>query len=116
MTEANDKGWAVSVDVGGETVLTIGHNHLSGADNIEDHREVVINCAHHLLSFIGEPEREASLLKALEEAKALIAQYRNDLRYPVAPDSRDRRIERIDKFLADNSSALSIQNDRSDGG
>lgn len=57
-------------------------------------------------------EREASLLKALEAAKVLIAQYRNDLRYPVAPDSRDRRIEAIDKFLSDNSSALSIQKDQ----
>lgn len=34
------------------------------------------------------------------EAIELIAQYRSDLKYPVAKDSRDRRIERIDAFLA----------------
>ncbi len=50
------QGWAVSVDVNGVTVLTIGHNHLSGADNIEDYADVVRNCAEHLLAFIGPEE------------------------------------------------------------
>lgn len=48
--------WAVSVDVNAETILTIGSNHLSGVNNIEDYRQTIINCAKHLLAFVGEPE------------------------------------------------------------
>jgi hypothetical protein len=48
------KHWEVEVRVNGESVLTIGHNHLSGADNIDDYANEVRECAYHLLSFIGE--------------------------------------------------------------
>ena len=46
-------GWAVTVEVNGETILTIGHNHLSGIENIEDYADTVRSCAQHLLSFMG---------------------------------------------------------------
>jgi hypothetical protein len=50
-------GWEVCVSINGENVLTIGHNHLSGIENIDDYGDEVRNCAEHLLSFIGRPER-----------------------------------------------------------
>jgi hypothetical protein len=46
-------GWEVSVSINGENVLTIGHDHLSGIENIDDYADEVRNCAQHLLSFIG---------------------------------------------------------------
>ncbi|MBW9102900.1 hypothetical protein [Paraburkholderia phenoliruptrix] len=52
--DPNDiQGWAVTVNVNARDILTIGHNSLSGIDNIEDFAPVVRNCAEHLLSFIG---------------------------------------------------------------
>ena len=48
------QGWEVSVNVNGENILTIGHNHLSGIDDIDKYADVVRNCARHLLSFIGD--------------------------------------------------------------
>ena len=47
------QGWAVTVEVNGENILTIGHNHLAGIENIDDYADVVRNCGQHLLSFIG---------------------------------------------------------------
>lgn len=48
------QSWAVTVIVNGNQILTIGHNHLSGVDNIEDYDDAIRNCAMHLLSFIGD--------------------------------------------------------------
>lgn len=47
------QGWAVTVNVNGEDVLTISHNHLAGVENIDDYADVVRECGRHLLSFIG---------------------------------------------------------------
>ncbi len=47
--------WEVSVSVDGETVLTIGSNHLSGVEDIDRHADAIRSCAQHLLAFIGEP-------------------------------------------------------------
>jgi hypothetical protein len=47
------QGWSVTVNVNAQSILTIGHNSLSGIDNIEDFAPVVRNCAEHLISFIG---------------------------------------------------------------
>lgn len=49
------QGWEVEVRINGTTALTIGHNHLSGMVNIDEFSDVVENCAHHLLAFIGRP-------------------------------------------------------------
>lgn len=49
--------WSVAVNVGGEHVLSIGHNWLSGVDNIGDHRDTIRDCALHLLAFIGCDEK-----------------------------------------------------------
>lgn len=65
-------GWAVSIDVNGETVLTIGHNHLSGADDIDRHADVVRNCAQHLLAFIGGDERPTPSPMVTEEEIARV--------------------------------------------
>lgn len=46
--------WGVDIRINGERVLTIESNCLSGIDNIDDYRETVIECARHLLAFIGE--------------------------------------------------------------
>jgi hypothetical protein len=47
------QAWGVTVSVNGADVLTIGHNHLAGIENIDDYADVVRSCAQHLLSFIG---------------------------------------------------------------
>lgn len=39
--------------------------------------------------------------RVLDECKALLWQYRDDMRYPPAPDSRKRRIEAVDAVLGD---------------
>ena len=50
------QGWSVSVEVDAETILTIGHNSLSGIDDFTDAQaQVIRNCAEHLLAFIGSP-------------------------------------------------------------
>jgi hypothetical protein len=50
------QGWSVSVEVDAETILTIGHNSLSGIDDFtEAPAQVIRNCAEHLLAFIGSP-------------------------------------------------------------
>jgi hypothetical protein len=50
------QSWAVTVSVNGDQILTIGHNHLSGIENIDDYKEAVENCARHLFSFIAGRE------------------------------------------------------------
>ncbi|MDR6389159.1 hypothetical protein [Paraburkholderia phenoliruptrix] len=47
------QGWSVTVNVNAQDILTIGHNNLSGIDNIGEFADVVRNCAEHLVSFIG---------------------------------------------------------------
>ncbi|BCF96582.1 hypothetical protein PPGU19_011510 [Paraburkholderia sp. PGU19] len=49
-------GWSVTVSVNAVDVLTIGHNSLSGCENIADFAPVVRTAAMHLLSFIGAGE------------------------------------------------------------
>ncbi len=52
--DPNDiQGWSVTINANAQDILMIGHNSLSGIDNIEDFAPVVRNCAEHLLSFIG---------------------------------------------------------------
>jgi len=48
------KHWAVQIEVNGEIVLTIGHNSLSGVDDIDRHSETIRTAANHLLSFVGD--------------------------------------------------------------
>jgi hypothetical protein len=47
------QSWEVEVRVNGETILTIGNNHLCGIEDIDSHADVVRTCAEHLSSFIG---------------------------------------------------------------
>ena len=51
--------WAVLVQVDGETVLTIGHNHLAGVDDIDQHAETIRTAANHLLGFIGDAQNSS---------------------------------------------------------
>lgn len=53
------KLWEVVVRLSGQSVLTIGHNHLSGASNIDDYADAVRRCGNHLLSFIGPSDHQA---------------------------------------------------------
>jgi len=48
------KHWAVEIRVNGDEILTLESNCLSGIENIADYRDVVVNCAEHLLAFIGK--------------------------------------------------------------
>jgi len=53
--------WHVEVSANGATVLAIGHNFLSGADDIERHTETIRTAANHLLGFIGDAQNKAIL-------------------------------------------------------
>jgi hypothetical protein len=46
--------WSVTVERNGENVVTIESNCLSGREIGEEDEKVIRNCAHHLLSFIGD--------------------------------------------------------------
>ena len=50
--------WHVEVSVNGETVLVIGHNFLSGVDDIHEHAETIRTAANHLLGFIGDAQNK----------------------------------------------------------
>lgn len=46
--------WSVTVDVGGQALLSIGHNWLSGArEPTEADEATIIGAAQHLLAFVG---------------------------------------------------------------
>lgn len=49
---------------------------------------------------LPEGRANARLMTAAPELLALAHQYRNDMLYPVAPDSKERRIAAIDAVLA----------------
>ena len=46
--------WGVTVRVNGQDIVAIESNHLSGVHDIKPYEEVIRNCAHHLLAFIGD--------------------------------------------------------------
>lgn len=46
--------WSVTVERNGENIVTIESNYLSGRKISPEDEKVIRNCAHHLLSFIGE--------------------------------------------------------------
>jgi hypothetical protein len=46
--------WSVTVERNGENVVTIDSNCLSGREISPEDEKAIRNCAHHLLSFIGE--------------------------------------------------------------
>jgi len=48
--------WAVHVYVSGKCLLSIGHNHLDGVEDIMRHAETIRNAANHLLGFIGDAQ------------------------------------------------------------
>ncbi|MDD5693564.1 MAG: hypothetical protein PHU86_03785 [Patescibacteria group bacterium] len=43
----------VSVNVNGQTILTISSQHLSGIENIDEYKDVIIDLADSLLMFVG---------------------------------------------------------------
>jgi hypothetical protein len=45
--------WAVSVDANGENILRIESNCVSGRELTSDDEQLIRNCAHHLLAFVG---------------------------------------------------------------
>jgi len=46
--------WSVNVDVDGESILSIGHDWVSGSRQLEEQDErTIIGAARHLLSFVG---------------------------------------------------------------
>jgi hypothetical protein len=47
--------WAVTVERGGEKIVTIEANCLSGRDLSQEDEQTVRTAAHHLLAFIGDP-------------------------------------------------------------
>ena len=49
----------------------------------------------------GTQPDAALVLKALDECKALLWQYRDDMRYAPAADSKQRRIQAINTLLGD---------------
>lgn len=53
------KTWEVEVRVNGETILTIGSNHLSGVEDPD--ADIIRTCAEHLLGFVG-PVRDSKVV------------------------------------------------------
>lgn len=49
---------------------------------------------------MAQPEGSEMKDELREEIVLALRQYRNDLSYPVASDSRDRRFAMIDKLIA----------------
>ena len=49
--------WSVRVECGGEEVVTIESNCLSGREIGLAEDQAIRNCAYHLLSFIGDPHQ-----------------------------------------------------------
>ncbi|WP_321953157.1 hypothetical protein [Paraburkholderia bannensis] len=64
------QGWAVTVNVNTVDILTIGHNSVSGIENIGDFAEVVRNCAKHLMGLIGEERTEQRMSDAARDVLA----------------------------------------------
>jgi len=73
--------WGVDIRVNGERALTIESNSLSGINNIADYADTVLECAHHLLAFIGdgvaEPLDTMELDTTPNTARDEILQYLN---------------------------------------
>lgn len=55
-----DQHIAVEVRVDGEGILTLETSCLAGVPDIDQYDEELRWCAHHLLSFIGDPHPDAS--------------------------------------------------------
>lgn len=50
--------WHVDVWLGGERILTIGHNHLAGDEMTPERVEAVRKAIRHLQGFIGDAPTE----------------------------------------------------------
>lgn len=50
-----------------------------------------------LADFVADYKRQSELL---EEARKLACQYRDDLRHPPTPDSRERRLRAIEAVIS----------------
>jgi len=48
--------WAVHIYVSGKCLLSIGHNHLEGVEDIMRHSATIRTAANHLLGFIGDAQ------------------------------------------------------------
>jgi hypothetical protein len=70
--EGVERTWEVSVAVNGNNILTIGSNHLSGIENIDEFAEIVANCGEHLLSFIGRATPAAEAAQPVAETLAWV--------------------------------------------
>jgi hypothetical protein len=55
------KSWAVTVERDGESILTLGSNHLAGRDFIDGDEDTIRTVARHLLAFIGDPDLQSQL-------------------------------------------------------
>jgi len=67
--------WAVEVSLNGERALSIGHDWLSGREDIADFKDEVVRCAEHLLSFVGgETEQVATLRAKLTKVEEALAE------------------------------------------
>lgn len=86
-TAAGNEVWSVTVNVSGEDVLTIAHDHVAGPDNVNDFAPVIRTAAAHLMSFIGTGEDANGRIVGLacpEEGQTLILDARTSesTRYP----------------------------------
>jgi hypothetical protein len=62
LRDVDHGSWEVEIRIEGESVLTIGHTHLAGIEDIDRYADAVRTCAEHLLSFIGSGESEPCFL------------------------------------------------------
>lgn len=74
------KHWAVSVDRDGQNIVTIESNCLSGRNLSAEDEETILGAAQSLLSFIGQPPSNPSLLAELQPTQRSAAALREALR------------------------------------
>lgn len=84
------QSWEVEIRVNGDSVLTIGHNHLTGIENIDDYADTVESCANHLLAFIGRMNGYGAAAQAEQEPAAWFGIYDGHLDTTIYRDTMER--------------------------
>src|SRR6185369_14051329 len=73
------RGWCVSVEAGGGTVLTLSDQGYCGLTDLAPWESTVRGCANHLLSFVGAADDPASPLAGSESSASMPAAPKNGL-------------------------------------
>lgn len=80
-----------------DTADMFGDHNIVLADNTDDARAIAAVVSN--LRPEGEVAANARLIATAPELLIALCQYRDDLRYPPAPDSIERRLAMIEKLI-----------------